>query len=196
MHVTVTFDDGHVSNAKAFEFLSKRNIVPTAFIVKSWAQGKSEFLSADVLRELAGICHFGAHGATHADLTKLPDAQLCDELRSSRAFVEDTIQRPVDSMALPGGQGDKRVFAHARTCGYRLVGDSVHDIYRGHLDTVQRVCITLADSAERPLELIRAPRSYWLGKRLQRVVVGSAEALLGKGPYRTASASAKRLLGR
>jgi peptidoglycan/xylan/chitin deacetylase (PgdA/CDA1 family) len=128
MHVAITFDDGHRTNAAAFEFLASRSIRPAAFIVKEWSRERPQYLPASMIADLADICDFGAHGATHTGLTYLDDQALEAELNGSRSYLEDTLGRPVDTMALPGGMGDRRVFEAASKAGYRLIGTSVEDI--------------------------------------------------------------------
>ncbi len=64
MHVSTRFDDGHASNINAFDFLSDRGIVPTAFVVAEWSSRRSDAISPGMIRELAGRCDFGRHGAS------------------------------------------------------------------------------------------------------------------------------------
>lgn len=66
---------------------------------------------------------FGSHGASHAVLSRLNDADLARELRESRAEIERATGAPVTAIAYPVGGaasiGD-RVVTAARDAGYRL----------------------------------------------------------------------------
>jgi peptidoglycan/xylan/chitin deacetylase (PgdA/CDA1 family) len=195
LHVALTFDDGHMSNVGAFEFLARRCIRPTAFVVRSLAENHSEFMPPDLLRRFAVLCDFGAHGSTHTDLTALSVTDLHRELESSRMFLEDTLQRPIASMALPGGRGNRRVLRSACECGFNLVGNSIRDIHRRRGVSINRVCVTCSDGSSYPLDLALATPAYWLRNRARRAVVRSAEAVLGRNAYSKFSSLAKRLSG-
>jgi peptidoglycan/xylan/chitin deacetylase (PgdA/CDA1 family) len=71
------------------------------------------------LRELsdAGV-QIGSHTVTHADLTAVPYATALDELRRSRAELEDITGRPVASLAYPYGRFNAQVQDAAREAGY------------------------------------------------------------------------------
>lgn len=49
----------------------------------------------------------GAHTRTHPILSKLPDAQVADEIRGSKDFLESLLQEPVDLFAYPNGKPGK-----------------------------------------------------------------------------------------
>ena len=54
--VALTFDDGHASNAAAFEYLHSRGIFPAAMIVRDWSKRDPDFLSARTIEALASAC--------------------------------------------------------------------------------------------------------------------------------------------
>jgi peptidoglycan/xylan/chitin deacetylase (PgdA/CDA1 family) len=72
-------------------------------------------LSWPEIREMqrAGI-GFGAHTLTHPDLTKLPEAQVEDEMRASKAMIEDRLGTAAACFAYPYGRYDERSYALAR----------------------------------------------------------------------------------
>src|SRR3954470_5292323 len=49
INVAITFDDGHSSNAEAFDYLAGKDIVPTAFIVRDWSEKNSAYLSPNAI---------------------------------------------------------------------------------------------------------------------------------------------------
>ncbi len=61
---------------------------------------------------------FGSHTVTHADLTALSDRALRDELRDSKAMIEDHTRRPVRFLSYPFGRHNQRVREAAARAGY------------------------------------------------------------------------------
>ncbi len=96
VHVALTFDDGHASNAEAFRDLADKRLTPMAFIVRDWSTRDKRYLSASALGDLKDICELGGHGATHRALSTLSDAELADELAASRDYVQAVTEHPRD----------------------------------------------------------------------------------------------------
>lgn len=67
---------------------------------------------------LAAGQRLGSLGLSCTDLTRLPRAVLREELRASRAALEDRFGRAVDELAYPFGAHDELVCATAAECGY------------------------------------------------------------------------------
>jgi peptidoglycan/xylan/chitin deacetylase (PgdA/CDA1 family) len=183
MHVAITFDDGHASNAPAFEFLASKGIRPTAFIVTQWSRELDGFLSARDIAGLFSICAFGAHGATHTGLTDLLPTDLRSELIGSRSYLEDVLSTPIRWMALPGGKGSALVLSAVAAAGYEMVGNSIADLNRRVSLLVNRPCVTTNDGAERPLCWATAGPRYWLSKRLRRAASELGVRLMGERRY-------------
>lgn len=76
-------------------------------------------LSWEQVREMAasGIS-FGSHCKTHSILTHLNEAQLDDELVDSKHLLETALRRPIDFIAYPNGDYDRRVLRFAGKAGY------------------------------------------------------------------------------
>ena len=181
--VALTFDDGHLSNSTAFEYLASRNIVPAAMIVRGWSERNAAYLSARSIADLAGICEFGAHGASHVALSSLAGPALDRELSSSRAYLEDTLSREIRFMALPGGMGSALVLRRALALGYELVGDSRPLRHERASPSVARVVVTHRTEPGAPLALARAGAAFWLRARLTTTVSRVGPRLLGAKAY-------------
>lgn len=119
----VTFDDGYCDfRDAALPVLESRAIRATLFVTA--ASDRSELaggipgaplLDLGALGELAGRgVEIGAHGLFHVDLTRLDDAALDRELRTSRETLESRTGRKVEALAYPYGRFDRRVSAAAR----------------------------------------------------------------------------------
>ena len=181
--VALTFDDGHLSNSTAFEYLASRNIVPAAMIVRGWSERNAAYLSARSIADLAGICEFGAHGASHVALSSLAGPALDRELSSSRAYLEDTLSRGIRFMALPGGMGSALVLRRALALGYELVGDSRPLRHERASPSVARVVVTHRTEPGAPLALARAGAAFWLRARTTTTVSRVGPRLLGAKAY-------------
>jgi peptidoglycan/xylan/chitin deacetylase (PgdA/CDA1 family) len=130
--VAVTFDDGYRDNlTRAAPVLQRHGIPFTVFVCSAFLHDTSgNFLTVAGLRELAALpgVSIGSHGATHVPLNGLDDARLHDELRSSKAALEDATGRPVQSISYPHGAVDRRVRDAAAAAGYTVGACSRFDI--------------------------------------------------------------------
>jgi peptidoglycan/xylan/chitin deacetylase (PgdA/CDA1 family) len=75
---------------------------------------------AEVVELEAAGFEIGAHSVDHRQLPQLDDADLHDQLRRSRAVLEDLLGHAVTTMAYPFGAYDARVVEAAREAGYEL----------------------------------------------------------------------------
>lgn len=128
--VVITFDDGYADNLLAFDLLAQQGMTATWFIVSgsigdtpTWpddGRPSGRLLNASELRGMqsAGM-EIASHTVSHRRLTELNDEQIRDELRSSKAQLEDILGEPVTSLAYPFGAFDNRVLASVGGAGYR-----------------------------------------------------------------------------
>jgi len=125
----LTFDDGLEEVYTAgLPLLEKNGVKATVFAVAGCigsrsdagdVYGRQRFLSAGQLREIAELGHeIGSHSMTHPDLTLLDTASARQELADSRRLIEDTVGRPVTSIAFPFGSWNRRLWALAQESGY------------------------------------------------------------------------------
>lgn len=141
--ISVTFDDAYRSVLElALPLLAGKGVpatvfAPTAFVGTSsprgwqgtshwssteWA-GEIQTMSWEELAELAANgWEIGSHTRSHPHLTELDDDQLDEELRGSRADIEEALGAPCTSIAYPYGACDSRVGLAAARAGYRAGG--------------------------------------------------------------------------
>jgi peptidoglycan/xylan/chitin deacetylase (PgdA/CDA1 family) len=113
--VLITFDDAYADLGKAaFPALLEVGFSAVVFVVTGsvgetnrWdaaTGGTHAILTADQIREWSerGIA-FGAHTRTHPDLTRLPEADVRQEMAGSKADLEAVLGRNVRSFAYPYG---------------------------------------------------------------------------------------------
>lgn len=116
----VTFDDGYRSvYENAFPTLVELQVPSTVFLSlgsnsaatreRLPGQFGRECLSWQEIREMQrhGVA-FGAHGITHADLTRLDTERLVSEVRDSQSLLESALGVPVRHFAYPFGRWDRR----------------------------------------------------------------------------------------
>ena len=116
--VTITLDDDLVGQYTLGRPLLNAHGVPatiyltTAPITDGW----SGYMNVAQAQALAADGHeIGSHTVTHPDLTQLTNAQIDDELRLSKQWLETTLGVPVDQFATPYGAGNAEVTAIAKT---------------------------------------------------------------------------------
>jgi peptidoglycan/xylan/chitin deacetylase (PgdA/CDA1 family) len=126
----LTFDDGFRSwLTLVAPLLERLGVRGTFYVPTGWIGGRhprvdgaaGALLERSEVRALADAgMEIGAHSVSHPDLRTLDDAALRNELRDSRAAIEEITGRPCRTMAYPYGLHDERVRAAAADAGYGL----------------------------------------------------------------------------
>jgi peptidoglycan/xylan/chitin deacetylase (PgdA/CDA1 family) len=131
--VVFTFDDGYAALARhAFPVLAEHGYRALVFVISDYVgrdntwdvqYGWRRFAHLDwddLARWQERGIEVHSHGATHARLTWLPDAQVADELGRSRETIGRRLGRVPDAISYPFGAVDDRVRGSAERAGYRL----------------------------------------------------------------------------
>jgi len=130
----LTFDDGHLDNySQAFPILRQFEIPAVVYPVVGdlgkqnifWDQSVDKhpvnILEPEHIIEMAneGI-EFGSHLMHHIHLTRQEPDKQSWELKTSKAVLENILQKPVFSVAYPYGDWDENVADRAQKAGYRF----------------------------------------------------------------------------
>lgn len=123
----VTFDDGHLSNYEhALPILLSRGLTARFFITAGWTGQRPGYMGWRELRSLHESGQLiGAHGWSHAFLTRCATRDFDVELGKARSTLEDKLGTSITTMSLPGGRYNRRVLAACREAGYTQVYTSV-----------------------------------------------------------------------
>lgn len=132
--VAITFDDAfHSVLVNAIPELLSRSLrstifVPVDFIGRSpaWeSEGpgldREQVMSAKELRSLPELVELGSHTLNHPHLTTLGEADLREEIVTSRVKLSALRDCPVTLLAFPYGDYDDRVVHVCREAGYERV---------------------------------------------------------------------------
>ncbi|MBN8281247.1 MAG: polysaccharide deacetylase family protein [Gammaproteobacteria bacterium] len=131
--VMVTFDDGlRDVHDNAFPILAERGIPAVVFPVVGdigltgvvWHENKDKspqtLMTAAQIREMTDAGHeFGSHLWEHRKASRLPAAELREQLHRSRATLAGITGREVVSIAYPYGDYSPEVVAATAEAGYR-----------------------------------------------------------------------------
>jgi peptidoglycan/xylan/chitin deacetylase (PgdA/CDA1 family) len=126
--LAITFDDGYKDAlTHASPILHQYQLPFTVFVTSGYVQsGNALYLLPADLKELAQqpMASIGAHGASHVKLTECTDVQLRNELVSSKNYLEDIIQKPVETLSYPHGAVNQKVIDFAVDAGYKVAACS------------------------------------------------------------------------
>lgn len=121
-HISITFDDGNVSDLYfALPALLRRRLTAT-FFVCTGRLGQPTFLTRAELRHLlAHGMRIGSHGIAHRPWRGLSADELTAELSGSRLELEGICGKPVLEAACPFGAYGRTVLQVLRDAGYHKV---------------------------------------------------------------------------
>ena len=127
--VVLTFDDGYEDfHSRAMPLLTRYGFTATVFVTTGWVRDSGplpagrrpgRMLSWGQIEEAAGAgIEVAAHSCLHPQLDQLPGKQLREELRASRARLEDRLGVAVAGVAYPFGYSNTTVRKTTRDMGY------------------------------------------------------------------------------
>ncbi len=139
--VLLTFDDAYEGVYEVFaEHLAPRRVPVLVFLVTdyvgrenlwdlSWGRRSFRHLAWDEISEMTQEGgRFGVHGATHADLTRVPSHVLEREVVGSRRIVSERTGQTARSFSFPFGRYNAEVRAAVERAGY----DGAFSLYPRH----------------------------------------------------------------
>jgi peptidoglycan/xylan/chitin deacetylase (PgdA/CDA1 family) len=187
--VVLTFDDGLANFAEsAWPVIREMSFsatvyVPTDFIgaTAAWYADYSlpilRCMEWDALRAVQREgADIQSHAASHRDLTSLPPAVLREEVRRSKAILEDGLGEPVEHLAYPFGTVGPTVEDETRQAGYLSAVILGHGRWLAHTDPYQiprdsldRIAIRSARTARLSIEACARGTYGWYAEAKARV---------------------------
>lgn len=124
--VTISVDDGHLSDLRTAELLCKFGLKATFYIPRS--NPERPVMGLSQIRELAATFEVGGHTLNHKPLPGLGEGEAWNEIRGCKDWLEDLLGRPAFSFCYPRGGYSRQVrnlvakagFSGARTCQFNL----------------------------------------------------------------------------
>jgi peptidoglycan/xylan/chitin deacetylase (PgdA/CDA1 family) len=200
LRLHLTFDDGGSSALDDVAPELGRRGWPGHFFVTTGTLDMPAFLRRPDLAQLAADGHLvGSHAHTHRPLTRLRPDDLREELRRSKAILEDVLGEPVSALAAPGGFSSARVAEAAADEGYSHLFTSEPWLQPRRLEELTlygRFALVAGSPAAETAALCRlsAPliwrkRAGWTARKSARRALGpvyahAREAVLARGAER------------
>lgn len=120
--LVTSWDDGHPSDLRLADLLSKHGLKGTFFVPRRNVEGRPTMDPRDIARLAAMGFEIGAHTDDHVRLDALGRAAATRQIDDGRRYLEDAIGAPVRGFAYPGGNPGRygqalaaECFAYART---------------------------------------------------------------------------------
>ncbi len=109
--VIITFDDGYKGIFEnAFPILKKYNLKANLFVITSTIGGGA-YVNKEMILEMSnsGMIEIGSHTVNHPALSKLDEKEIEKELRDSKKYLEDLLNKKVNTLAYPYGSFNQNV---------------------------------------------------------------------------------------
>lgn len=115
--VTTSWDDGHPADQRIADLLTKHGLAGTFFIPSRNNEGRP-VLEKTELRALARNFEIGGHGLDHVRLDRMSFREMCDQIATNKAKLEDDIGRPLNGFCYVLGKYNDTMRAAVEQLGY------------------------------------------------------------------------------
>ena len=131
--ITITFDDGYRDTLTiAAQTLAEKKLPFTVFVSSAnITSGDSKFLNRQELIELSNIsgATIGSHGHAHTHLAKMSPQDVTRDLKHSKDWLEQIVQKPVTTLSYPHGSYNNDVVRIASEIGFEFAATSKWGVY-------------------------------------------------------------------
>ncbi|HLW87412.1 MAG TPA: polysaccharide deacetylase family protein [Terriglobales bacterium] len=114
--VTISVDDGHPSDLRAADLLSKYGLSATFYCPAR--NPEQPVLSPSDLRQLAQQFELGGHTMNHVPLSSLSTERAWREITEGKDWLENSSGKPVRSFCYPMGKFGRRTAALVKKAGF------------------------------------------------------------------------------
>ena len=131
--ITITFDDGYRDTLTiAAQNLAEKKLPFTVFVSSAnITSGDSKFLNRHELIELSNIsgATIGSHGHAHTHLAKMSSQDVTRDLKHSKDWLEQIVQKPVTTLSYPHGSYNNDVVRIASELGFEFAATSKWGVF-------------------------------------------------------------------
>ena len=131
--ITITFDDGYRDTLTiAAQTLAEKKLPFTVFVSSAnITSGDSKFLNRHELIELSNIsgATIGSHGHAHTHLAKMSSQDVTRDLKHSKDWLEQIVQKPVTTLSYPHGSYNNDVVRIASELGFEFAATSKWGVF-------------------------------------------------------------------
>jgi peptidoglycan/xylan/chitin deacetylase (PgdA/CDA1 family) len=131
--ITITFDDGYRDTLTiAAQTLAEKKLPFTVFVSSAnITSGDSKFLNRQELIELSNIsgATIGSHGHAHTHLAKMSPQDVTSDLKHSKDWLEQIVQKPVTTLSYPHGSYNNDVVRIASELGFEFAATSKWGVF-------------------------------------------------------------------
>ena len=117
--IILTFDDGaNDFYTKAWPILKKCNFKANVYIMTGVKS--VNWLNREQIKDLykSGLVDFGSHTRYHTYLTRVSLEEADEEMRKSKFFLEELLEKPIRIISYPFGLYDGQIIELAKSLGY------------------------------------------------------------------------------
>jgi len=114
--VTISIDDGHITDMRTAEMLQKYGLDATFYIPAK--NSERPVMPEDRIKTLSRDFEIGAHTVNHLRLPPLSDQEARSELQDGKKWLEDLTGKPVPSFCYPGGKFNSKILDMVKEAGY------------------------------------------------------------------------------
>ncbi|MDD5069931.1 MAG: polysaccharide deacetylase family protein [Candidatus Omnitrophica bacterium] len=125
-YLTISVDDGHPTDLRSAELLSKYGLKATFYIPK--ANPERGVMSESNIKKIAENFEIGGHTYSHQPLNRIDYDQIKKEVEDGKNWIEQLLGKEIIAFCYPQGKVNRLAlkavkasgFKGARTCMYNL----------------------------------------------------------------------------
>jgi peptidoglycan/xylan/chitin deacetylase (PgdA/CDA1 family) len=114
--VTISVDDGHITDLRTAALLAKYSLAATFYIPAR--NSERPVMPEDEIRQLAKQFEIGAHTFNHVPLRSLQEQEAWSEIENGKKWLENLLGVDVPSFCYPQGKFDRQAAALVRKAGF------------------------------------------------------------------------------
>ncbi len=126
--IILTFDDGYRNfYENAFPLLKKYQVKATEFIITQ-VLNIPAYLTWNQIGEMdkSGLVYFGAHTRHHPNLPDLSQTTIIDEIKGSKADLEQHLKKPINWFAYPYGSYSNFIIQTVQAAGFTGAASTIY----------------------------------------------------------------------